>query len=74
MRFLDTGELLSRKSVAKAVRKYVAYLSFRGYPDENAVDRQLIFTYEDGLIAPYLEPTLRGDLVNRIYLEFGYLG
>ena len=74
VRFLDTGELPSRKSVAKAVRKYAAHLSFRGYPDENVADRQLVFSYEDGLVAPYLEPTLRGDLVNYMHLEFGYLG
>jgi hypothetical protein len=74
VRFLDTGELLSRKPIAKAVQKYVARLSFRNYPDERVTDRQLIFTYDNGLVAPYLEPAFRGDLVNRIHSEFGHLG
>jgi transposase InsO family protein len=72
--FLDTGKLPTEKPLLKAVRKYASKLSLRAHPDENERERQLVFTYEDGIHAPYLEPVFRGDLVNRMHSEFGHLG
>ena len=72
--FLYKHEMPTDKAVAKAVEKYAAKLSLHDPIDESATGRQLVFTYDDGLTAPYLEPVFRRDLVNRMHEEFGHLG
>ena len=47
--FLNTGKLPDEKKLLKAVQRYASKLSLRPHPDESESERQLVFTYEDGL-------------------------
>ena len=76
--YLDIKKLPVDKSLANAVRKYAPKLSWQELKvpmrATNAVNRQLFFTHDDGVRAPYLEPVMRGDLLQRLHKEFGHLG
>ena len=37
-------------------------------------EERLVYTYEDGVSAPYLEPPFRADFVRQAHEEFGHLG
>ena len=73
--YLDTQELPREKLLARAVKKWAPHLhmQLREEPIGDD-DRQLVFTHEDRLCAPYLEPIFRRELLKRVHNEFGYLG
>lgn len=78
IKFLENGTEPEDAALKKAVQKHARQLSLRkthtftrASPEEN---RQLVFTHDDGIVSPYLEPPFRDELLQKAHHEFGHLG
>lgn len=78
IRFLEDGTESNDRATAQAVKKFATNLSFRNTPISARappeVNRQLIYTHDDGVVSPYIEPPFRDDLLTNTHQEFGHLG
>ena len=76
--YLDSKILPADKKLARAVEKFAPNLEYRDMKlpmkSTSVAHRQLVFAYEDGVCAPYLEPLFRRELLLRLHEEFGHLG
>jgi hypothetical protein len=78
IQFLQDSTEPEDPALRRAVKKHADRLSFqttktfsRAPAEDN---RQLIFTHEDGVISPYLDPPFRAELLQKAHHEFGHLG
>ena len=75
--FLRDGTIPTDKGLRRQVEKFSGRLSLRKEPlpmrATTVQEERLVYTYEDGVNAPYLEPPFRADFIRQAYKEFGHL-